>query len=61
MSLEMSQAPKTSSELDKEYHDTVLKVPDCFGVVKGGITKHKLLTGRDLFCVSNLIFFFHLL
>ena len=50
---------KTSAELTAEYHETVLKVPDCFGVAKGAVTQQMEKAGRDLFNVSNKIFFMH--
>ena len=58
MSTPNAQTSKTSSELDQEYHDTVLKVPDCFGVAKGAVTLQMEKAGRDLFNVSNKMFFF---
>ena len=38
--------------LDKQYHKTVLKVPDVFGLPKGAISKQMQMTGRELFEVN---------
>ena len=39
-------------ELDQEYHDVVLKVPDGLGVPEGTVTKEMVLTDRVLFTVK---------
>ena len=43
--------------LDKQYHKTVLKGPDIFGLPKGAISKQMQMTGRELFEVIFLSIF----
>ena len=39
-------------ELDSQYPETVLKVPDTLGLAKGAISKEMHLTGREIFKVT---------
>ena len=41
-----------SKDLDRQYHKTVLKVPDTLGLVKGAVSREMYLTQRDLFEVK---------
>ena len=52
MSETSTKRTKTSMELDQEYHDAVLKVPDGLGVAQGTVTKEMVLTDRELFTVT---------
>ena len=38
--------------LDKQYHRTVPKVPDTFGLSKGAVSKQMEMMGRELFEVN---------
>ena len=44
--------------LDRQYHRTVLKVPDAFRLSKGVESKQMQLTGHELFQVVLPIFSF---
>ena len=41
--------------LDRQYHKTVLKVPDDFGIAKGCVSKEMALSGCELFRVSKFV------
>ena len=46
-----------SRDLDRQYHKTVLKVPDSLGLVKGAVLREMDLTQRELFEVNNFFVF----
>ena len=62
----MSQADSTrrltSQDIDKMYHKTVLKVPDCFGLQKQVLSREMVNTKREhfqvKFCSKFRIFFY---
>ena len=40
-------------KVDKQYKKTVLKVPDCFGIVHGTRTQQMINTNREEFKVTT--------
>ena len=40
-----------SADLDRQYHKTVLKVPDCFAIEKDALTKEMFNPNCELFKV----------
>ena len=45
---------KDSKQLDREYQETVLKVPDGLGVERGAITKEMLATHKETYKVISV-------
>ena len=52
MSSKRQDTVPNSNDWDKQYHKTVLKVPDSLGIAQGAITREMLMTQRELFQVT---------
>ena len=50
-----------SRDLDRQYHKTVLKVPDTLALVKGAVLREMYLTQHELFEVKIFLWLKQLL